>query len=118
MSFMRYHWRCNEFSGTFEADTVEPSRWGGGHDYLDDSRIPKCDPRYEERVGSKRYFLRENGSGTVYQAGFSAGGFSGSSSVATSEGVSQKWANELGHTRRLCGTTDVPRGFTLVRTEA
>jgi hypothetical protein len=118
MTFARYHWRCNEFRGNFEADTIEAHDWTAGTPYVDDNRVPKCDPRYQAEIGPDRYFQRQKGSGTQYQAGFSVGGFSGSTSVATANNVSQKWSNDSDRTRRLCGATDYPSRFTLVRTEA
>jgi hypothetical protein len=118
MTFTNYHWRCNEFSGNFEADTIEPGTWGGTNTYHDDNRVPKCNSRYQEEVGADRYFQRQNGSGSVYEAGFSAGGFTGSTSVATAEAVNQRWSNDADRSRRLCGSTNYPTHFTLVRTEA
>jgi hypothetical protein len=119
MTFTRYHWRCNEFSGTFEAHTIEPSEaWGGTNTYYDDNRVPKCNRKYVEEIGSGRYFRRRSGSGTNYSAGFSVGGFSGSTSVATSKVVDQKWDNDGTRLRQLCGENAAPTHFTRVRTQA
>jgi hypothetical protein len=118
MTFTNYHWRCNEFSGNFEADTIEPGTWGGTNTYHDDNRVPGCNAKYTEEQGPKRGFRRQKGSGTVYEAGFSAGGFSGSTSVATSNTVDQLWFNDAPRSRNLCGSTAPPTQYTLVRTEA
>ena len=110
MTFTKYHWRCNEFSGNFEADTIEPGTWGGTNTYHDDNRVPECNAKYtEEASWPKRGFRRQKGSGSVYEAGFSAGGFSGSTSVATSNTVDQLWFNDMprySQPLRIDGTPD------------